>query len=271
MKNFINKVALITGAASGIGRGIALKCAYEQMKVVIVDIDRDNLEKVKHELLQITPHVLALQKDISNLSEIKDMISHVRHEYSSINLLVNNAGVSGPLGPVWELPTTQLEWTIKVNLSSIIYSLQSIIPLMIKQDDECHIVNISSHVGLNSNPHLTAYQITKHAITTLTETLEQDLRIAGHDKINASVFFPYFVKSNLANSGRHLKNNEKLHVSENSKEFLKTLANYTDNGIDTLTAAEILFNGIIGNNLYIFTDDETKKAFKSRADAILQP
>lgn len=269
MKDFIAKVALITGAASGIGRGIAIKCAREKMKLVIVDIDKDNLEVVQRELLQITPDVLALHKDVANLADVKEIVACAQQQYTTVNLLVNNAGVSGPFGPIWELPLEQLEWTLNVNLKSVTYTLQSIVPLMLKQNDECHIVNVSSHVGLITNPHLTAYQITKHAITTLTEALQQDLAIVGSAKINTSIFFPYFVKSNLANSGRHLIGVNQLYLSQYSRDFSSSISALTVNGIDPLEAAEILFNGIINNKLYIFTNEETKRAFKSRVESIL--
>lgn len=269
MKYFAGKTALITGAASGIGRGIAIKCATENMKIAIVDRDEANLEKVKHEILNITPHVIALCNDVSRPDDNKKLITQVQQKYNSINLLINNAGVSGPLGPVWEIPLEQLNWTLDINLKSVISLLQNVIPLMIKQNDECHIVNVSSHVGLISNPHLTAYQITKHAIVTLTESLQKDLEIYGHDKIGTSVFFPYFVKSNLAKSNRHLlKYNQELFIAEKSQQFLQLLSDLTNNGIDAITAAEILFAGIHQNNFYIYTNIATEIAFNERALAI---
>jgi short-subunit dehydrogenase len=160
-----------------------------------------------------------------------------------------------------------LQWTLDVNLMGTIYALRIIVPIMLAQKDQCHIVNVSSHAGLVSNPGLTAYQITKHAIVTLSETLQHDLMLRASN-IQTSVFFPFFVQSNLPNSGRHLKHKE-LYVANQARELLDKLTELTDQGISPTVAAEILFDGIRADQFYIFTDDRSKTSLEERVSNIL--
>jgi short-subunit dehydrogenase len=262
---------MITGAASGIGRGIAFKCASSQMKLALIDSDYINLVKLADELLTITPDVLILHYDITLANVFETITKQIIQRYGKINLLINNAGVSGPFGPIWETPLAQIDWTINVNLISVINCLHQVVPLMIKQNDDCHIVNVSSHLGLVTTAHLSGYQITKHAITAMTEALQQDLIAAGLNKINVSIFFPYFVQSNLANSARHLEAlNDTLYIANSAQQFFQDITELTNQGIDAITAADILFAGIAKNDLYIFTANETKDDFSLRSSKILR-
>jgi short-subunit dehydrogenase len=139
---------------------------------------------------------------------------------------------------------------------------------MLAEGSPAHIVNVSSHVGLVSEPYLSPYQMTKHGIVTLSESLEKELK-AKKAKIGVSVFFPYFVQSNLAHSDRHLR--EPLYVSREGKALLQGLSAMTDQGITPEKSAEILFKGVEAGAFYIFTDPETQKAFKARSEKILVP
>ncbi|MCE3268172.1 MAG: short-chain dehydrogenase/reductase [Burkholderiales bacterium] len=123
-------------------------------------------------------------------------------------------------GPIWEIPIDQLKWTLDVNLMGVIYGIKVFVPIMKKQNTPCHIVNVSSHAGLTSNAHFTPYQISKHAVVTITESLQQDLIAYGYNNIAASIFFPFFVQSNIANTGRHLEQKgTSLHISEQAQPF----------------------------------------------------
>jgi len=153
----------------------------------------------------------------------------------------------------------------------VVHGIKTFVPIMRRQNTPCHIVNVSSHAGLTSNAHFTPYQISKHAIVTLTESLQQDLITYDCNNIAASVFFPFFVQSNLADSGRHLKQkDESLYVSEPAQSFFEKLAILTNKGITSQSAADILFAGIKQNSLYIFTDEQTKTDFGVRCKNILE-
>jgi short-subunit dehydrogenase len=268
MKDFFDKVAVITGGASGIGFGLAQKCAQEKMKIVLADVDEDKLDQAKTLIeSQFGANVITITADISKQDQIEEIAEVSLEHYGRINLLINNAGVCGPLGAIWEIPSEQLQWTLDVNLIGTIYALRIIVPIMLAQKDQCHIVNVSSHAGLVSNPGLTAYQITKHAIVTLSETLQHDLMLRASN-IQTSVFFPFFVQSNLPNSGRHLKHKE-LYVANQARELLDKLTELTDQGISPTVAAEILFDGIRADQFYIFTDDRSKTSLEERVSNIL--
>lgn len=267
MNNFQDKVVVITGAASGIGLGIAEKCAQEKMKIVLADIEEDTLQQAVAHIKKIHSNVIAVTTDVTKANQIEKLANITLDTYGQVNLLINNAGVSGPFGPLWEIPMDQLQWTLDVNLMGVIYALKAFVPIMLKQNDECHIVNTSSHIGLVSSPHLTAYQITKHAIVTITEALQHDLRLYKNT-VGTSVFFPFFVQSKLPHSGRHLIDIP-LYVASQAQKLLDELTEQTNKGISPLHAAEILFEGIKVNKFYIFTDDKTKHCFRERAVNIL--
>jgi|SRR6185437_12033519 len=271
MQNFKNKVAVITGAASGIGLGIAIKCATEGMKVVLADFDEINLKLAEDQIRKITPYVISVITDVSKLDNVALLAQRTLEAYNQVDLLINNAGVGGPLGPIWEIPIDQLKWTLDINLMGVVYGIKTFIPIMKKQGTPCHIVNVSSHSGLTSAAHFTPYQISKHAVVTLTESLQQDLIAYGYTNIVASVFLPFFVQSNIANLSPNLiQKNESIHVSEGAKQFLRQLSIFNRKGITSQSAADILFAGIKQNSLYIFTNEQTKAEFQVRCKNILE-
>jgi NADP-dependent 3-hydroxy acid dehydrogenase YdfG len=121
--------------------------------------------------------------------------------YGSIDFLVNNAGVAIP-GPVWKLPVQDWDWIVGANLMSQVYAMKRVIPIMIKQDSECHILNVASVAGLITSNGMPAYHATKHASVALTESTSYDLQ-AINSKIKMSVFCPGFVQTDLHNYERH--------------------------------------------------------------------
>src|SRR5215471_5510451 len=143
MKEFKGKVAVITGAASGIGRGIAERCLTEGIKVVLADIDETSLRKTERELKSQGANVLAVRTDVSKRSEVEQLARQTLDAFGHVHLLFNNAGV-GAGGAPWEATWNDWEWVIGVNLWGVIHGVKVFTPLMLAQNTECHIVNTSS-------------------------------------------------------------------------------------------------------------------------------
>lgn len=201
MKEFRDKVAVITGAASGIGFGLAERCAQEGMKVVLAGINQDNLDRAEEELAPIGAKTLCVQTDVSQPADIEALAARTIEAFGAVHLLVNNAGVAAG-GSVWEATLADWQWVLGVNLWGAIYGVKVFLPIMYAQDTECHIVNNSSIAGLLPYHPSAPYQVTKHAVVALTENLYYSLT-QGNTKIRVSVLCPGWVKTRIMDSQRN--------------------------------------------------------------------
>src|SRR5437016_5156833 len=149
MRDFEGKVAVITGAASGMGRAYADRCASEGMKVVLADIDGPGLEAVVRELRQQKHDVLAVNTNVIELEEVERLAERTLSAYGKVHLVFNNAGVVGYMrGPLWEASTKDWDWTFGVNFWGVVHGLRTFIPIMLRQDEEGWMVNTASTMGL---------------------------------------------------------------------------------------------------------------------------
>jgi NADP-dependent 3-hydroxy acid dehydrogenase YdfG len=170
MKELKNKLAVITGAAAGIGRGIAQRCAAEGMKVVLAGINLDNLLRVEEVLKSKGAAVLSVQTDISKRDDLEALAEKTLETFGAVHLLVNNAGVGAGYS-IWESSWGDWEWVLGVNLWGVIYGLKVFVPIMLAQDTEDHIVNTASIAGLLPYHPSAPYQVSKHAVVALSEQL----------------------------------------------------------------------------------------------------
>ncbi len=279
MKDFKDKVAVITGGASGIGWGLAEQCAAEGMKVVVADVEEAALKQAEEKLKKGGADVLAVRTDVSRLADIVTLSQMALDKYGGVHLLFNNAGVNMPITartPVWEATLHDWEWIMGVNLWGIIYGIKVFLPIMMKQETECHIVNTSSMAGLIAEPQLVMYAVTKTAVITLTEGLYFQLKQAG-SRIGASVFCPAFVASRLGEAERNrparLKNQAETPADapapgEISRPSL--FAKYHDRILTPEASAEIVFNAIREDRFYIFTDPLVQELFSQREGNIVK-
>lgn len=281
MKLFKNKVAVITGGASGIGLGIANKCIQEQMKIIIADIDIKRLFRVEKKMKREGASVVAVHADVSKPDDMAHLAKIVLDTYGEINLLFNNAAV-GYTKYTWNYTLKDWEWQLGVNLLGVIHGIRIFVPIMLKQNNECHIVNISSIEGLisGSGPGGAIYGISKHAILSLTETLRRELQIMGA-KLKVSVVCPGWVSTRIIYGDIHrpsafqnnpnnliedTRNQDLYDPSESEKVFKQSPS------ISPQQAAEIIFQGIKSEKFYILThkDNYLKGLVKQRFDEILR-
>ena len=195
MKEFKGKVAVITGASSGIGRGIAERCVQEGMKVVLAGINETNLVKAQSELKSAGGTAISVPTDVSKRSDVELLARKTLDAFGAVHLLVNNAGIPGRMS-TWEATWNDWEWVIGVNLWGVINGVKVFTPLMLAQNTECHIVNTSSFAGLMAGYPGAPYAVTKHAVVALSECLYLELE-QRNARIKVSVLCPGNVKTNI--------------------------------------------------------------------------
>src|SRR5947209_3090517 len=201
MQEFKDKVAVITGAASGIGRALTDRCVQEGMRVVLADVEVETLTKTEASMKASGATVLAVRTDVSQARDVEALAQKTLNTFGAVHLLCNNAGVASE-AVVWESTIAEWEWVMGVNLWSVIHGVRVFVPIMLAQDTECHIVNTASMAGLISGPGLGAYKVTKHGVVALSETLYHELAERGA-KVKVSVLCPGVVSTRIMEGGRN--------------------------------------------------------------------
>ncbi len=270
MKDFAGKVAVITGAGSGFGREFARIAASLKMKLALADINQDALDAVTAELRAGESEVLSRRVDVSRADDMDAFAAQVFATYGAAHLLFNNAGV-GAGGFIWENTIKDWEWVLGVNLWSVIHGIRLFVPKMLAQGDECHIVNTASVAGLLSAQMMGVYNVSKHAVVTLSETLYQDLQVAKAN-VGVTVLCPAFVSTGIAASERNrpadLQDDAPLTASQ------KIAAAATMKAVQSgrITAAEVAaktFDCVRENKFYCFTHPKILGSVELRMQDIL--
>ena len=206
MKSFKDKVAVITGGASGFGREFARIGVAHGMKIVLADVQRDALEATRAELTAQGAQVLAHPTDVSKAADVAALAKAAVDAFGSIHLVFNNAGV-GSGGLAWENTEKDWQWVLGVNLWGVIHGVRTFTPLMLQAAAadpayQGHIVNTASMAGVLNAPNMGIYNVSKHAVVSLTETLYQDLNLI-EAPIGVSLLCPYFVPTGISDSHRN--------------------------------------------------------------------
>jgi len=262
---FTNKTALITGAASGIGRGLALHAAQLKMNVVLMDLNADGLNQT-YCLMADCPAMI-IQCDVSNLEAFKKAKEKIESEFGTVHFLFNNAGIFLE-GRAWKADQKNWQRIIDVNLMSVIYGLNLFVDEMIASQERCHIINTSSMAGIIVGPALAPYTTTKHAVVGLTRTLHEDL--ADNDKVGVSVLCPGLVKTNIIERD-HLGldlDESSIDQHESAKNNAQWLADGVKEGMTPEDLATIVFKKIENNEFWILTHPEFVEVYEAYANEI---
>ena len=258
MKNFQNRVAVITGAASGFGREFAIIGARLGMRLVLADVQQEALAATAAELEAQGAQVLAMPCDVRKGEQVEALAQAAMARFGAVHLVFNNAGV-GAGGLVWESTQADWEWVLGVNLWGVIHGVRVFTPLMLAcaKDDpdfEGHLVNTASMAGLLNPPTMGVYNVSKHAVVSLTESLYHDLDLVGAP-IGASVLCPYFVQTGISQSDRNRPDDVPASAPTASQIASQaTMAKAVSSGkVSATEVAERTFAAIAEKQFYIYS------------------
>jgi NAD(P)-dependent dehydrogenase (short-subunit alcohol dehydrogenase family) len=266
MKEFEGKTAVITGAASGIGKAMAERFAQEKMQVVLADIEEEALEKTVENLRQYQHRVIGVKTDVLVEESINELFAKATAEYGNIHILCNNAGIGANSGnkAIWEIDKQDWDWVMGVNYQGVLQGIQTFLPHMLEHGEEGHVLTTVSMAGLL--PGAGTYGVSKHAVMALTEALSRDL-ITREAKINASVLCPGFVDTNIDKSER----NRPSHLGEaqdaSNEMGAEIMSSMLRQGKKPEEIAEIVFEAVKENIFYILShpawDDSLRAHFEN--------
>jgi len=275
MKQFEGRVAVITGAASGLGREFANTAAGLGMKLVLADVDAEALERATDELQAGGAEVLSMVVDVRKCAHVEELADAAMIRFHCVHLVFNNAGV-GAGGLIWENTEADWEWVLGVNLWGVIHGVRLFTRLMLecaRRDPgyEGHIVNTASMAGLLNAPAMGVYNVSKHAVVSLTETLYHDLRLVDAP-ISASVLCPYFVPTAIDRSHLHrpheLQHDAAPTASQLAAQGLVSKA--VESGkVSAADVARITFEAIREGRFYIYSHPQALGSVAERMDAIV--
>jgi NAD(P)-dependent dehydrogenase (short-subunit alcohol dehydrogenase family) len=277
ISDFKNKTAVLTGAGSGFGLECARIGAKLGMNLVLADVQQDALDNTVAEMQAAGAQVLAMKVDVSKADQVEALGAATLVRFGAPHFVFNNAGV-GSGGLIWENTLADWEWVVGVNLMGVAHGVRVFTPMMLdaaKNDPayQGHIVNTASMAGLLSAPNMGVYNVTKHAVVSLSETLYQDLALVT-DQISASVLCPFFVPTGISQSHRNRPDEFKTPGAKPTKSQLIGQA-MSDKAVGSgkVTAAQVaqmVFDAIAVNQFYIYSHPKAIGSVQTRLEDILQ-
>ncbi|MFQ5519970.1 MAG: SDR family NAD(P)-dependent oxidoreductase [Candidatus Methylomirabilia bacterium] len=262
MEQLNDRVAVVTGGASGIGRALALALAGEGMRVILADIDEMGMADTVAAIRQRRGEALAVRADVSVLEDVQALADQAQAAFGRIHILCNNAGV-GVWGGLETATYRDWQWVMGVNLWSVIHGLLAFLPRMIAQREGGHIVNTASMAGLIATQGLGIYNTTKYAVVGLSETLAKDLRPYN---IGVSVLCPMGVATRIRESERNRPEPLRNPVQQTKSEPVELMGR-------TLTPDEVaarVLAAIRENQLYVITHEEGLEPLRRRLQRMEQ-
>jgi NAD(P)-dependent dehydrogenase (short-subunit alcohol dehydrogenase family) len=270
MKSFADRVAVITGAGSGIGRALAEAAAERGMQVVAADIEEPTLNTTVDAIRADGGTAIAVPTDVSDAASVERLATTAYNEFGGVHLLCNNAGVfSG--GFVWERTVADWDWVMGVNLYGIVHAINSFVPRMLAQGDEGHVVNTASMGGLITNAYSGPYYASKFAAVGVTECLAHDLAAVG-SSIGVSVLVPSLIATNIGTSERNRTeryvDRNRLEMAPDEEFVTQMLRDSTSAGMPPAEVAQIVFDAIRAEQFYIPTKPSYRDQIDSRHEAM---
>lgn len=274
IQDFKGKTAVLTGAGSGFGLECARIGAKLGMNLVLVDVQQDALDKATAEIEATGVPVLSRRVDVSSKEQMESLAALVEQRFGAPHFVFNNAGV-GSAGLVWENSVRDWEWVLGVNLWGVIHGVRLFTPMMLAAASKDpnwrgHIVNTASMAGLLTPPNMGIYNVSKHAVVSLTETLYQDLKLVS-DQLSTSVLCPYFVPTGINQSHR---NRPAEMADEKATQSQLIGQAMTDKAVGSgkVSAAEVaqlVFDAISADRFYIFSHPRALGNVRARMEGIV--
>ena len=273
MREFEGKTAVVTGAASGMGRAFAERFARAGMHVVLADIEEEALKTAVRELEQEEHRVIGVVTNTMSRDSMQALARRAIDEFGKVHIVCNNAGVTsrGDAGAagrrgVWEIPQSDWDWLVGVNFWGVLYGLQVFIPHMLEHGEEGHIVNTASLAGLI--PGGGAYGVTKHGVLALSEGLYRDLQ-ARDARIGASVLCPGFVNTGIFKAERNRPEEFASGLPESNTGARANIDSVLQHAKQPAEIAEIVFEAIQSDRFYILPHPAWDEIVRSRVEHVL--
>ncbi|HRH27179.1 MAG TPA: SDR family oxidoreductase [Aquabacterium sp.] len=270
------QTVVITGAGSGFGLELARLAAAKGLNLVLTDVQQDALDAAVAELSAVGVQVAALRGDVSRAEDVQALADLCMERFGAPHVVINNAGVAHG-GLIWEHTQRDWEWVLGVNLFGVVHGLRVFMPLMLeaaRQDPtwQGHMVNVASMAGLLNSPNMGAYNVSKHAVVSLSETLYQDLALVT-DQVHASVLCPYFVPTGIHLSHRNrpaeLRSEGKPTASQMIAQAMSTKA-VTSGRVTAADTAQLVFNAIEAGQFYVYTHPQALGMVQTRLEDVVQ-
>ena len=270
------QTVVITGAGSGFGLELARLAAAKGLNLVLTDVQQDALDAAVAELSAVGVQVAALRGDVSRAEDVQALADLCMERFGAPHVVINNAGVAHG-GLIWEHTQRDWEWVLGVNLFGVVHGLRVFMPLMLeaaRQDPtwQGHMVNVASMAGLLNSPNMGAYNVSKHAVVSLSETLYQDLALVT-DQVHASVLCPYFVPTGIHLSHRNrpaeLRSDGKPTASQMIAQAMSTKA-VTSGRVTAADTAQLVFNAIEAGQFYVYTHPQALGMVQTRLEDVVQ-
>jgi NAD(P)-dependent dehydrogenase (short-subunit alcohol dehydrogenase family) len=275
MKDLKGRVAVVTGAASGIGRALAQTLAGAGMKVVLSDIEDAALGRVADELETAGAEVLSVRTDVSKPEQVEELARRTVEAFGAVHVLCNNAGVAVGGGvATWESTLDDWQWIVGVNLLGVVHGIHTFIPLMLQQDAEGHIVNTASIAGLITSPGNALYGVTKHAVVTLSESLHNELAAQGA-RLRVSVLCPGWVNTRIVDADRNrpaeLGDAAMPALPPEQVEMMRELMRkLLEGGLDAKEVAALVVDAIREGRFYILPHPDWTHMIEHRMTNVLE-
>jgi NAD(P)-dependent dehydrogenase (short-subunit alcohol dehydrogenase family) len=274
--NFKNKTAVLTGAGSGFGLECARIGAKLGMNLVLADVQQDALDKAAAEISALGAQVLPFKLDVSKADQVEAMGAATLERFGAPHFVFNNAGV-GSGGLIWENTLKDWEWVVGVNIMGVAHGVRVFTPMMLeaaKRDPsyQGHIVNTASMAGLLNAPNMGVYNVSKHAVVALSETLYQDLRLVT-DQVSASVLCPFFVPTGISQSHRNRPDEFKQRGVKPTKSQMigQAMSDKAVNSgkVSAADVAQMVFDAIAEDRFYIYSHPKAIASVQTRLEDIM--
>jgi NAD(P)-dependent dehydrogenase (short-subunit alcohol dehydrogenase family) len=268
MSKWAGKVAVVTGAASGIGLGLAERFAAEGMKLVLADID-PQLSAVAERFGADGVDAIAVHTDVADADQVNALAAKALETFGAVHIACNNAGTGGP-SAFTDLRLEDWQFQIGVNLWGVIHGVRAFLPIMLEQN-EGHIVNTASMGGLIHGPYIAPYNVSKAGVVALTETLHHELALSGSN-VGVSVMCPGAVQTNMNNEPNVPPERKMLtrKVSPQIEQLRKSLVEQLDqHGLDVPAVAAMVLDAIEKGRVHILTNPEFTPLLQQRIDGII--
>lgn len=271
MDDLRGKVAVVTGAASGIGRAMAERFGREGMRLVLADVEQGALDATAAELAADGFELTSIRVDVSSQADVEAMAAATFERFGTVHVVCNNAGVGSRGLTMHDLPTQDYEWVLGVNVWGVIHGIRAFLPHL-RLQDEGHIVNTASVSGLYHLPRMGPYNASKAAVIALSETLHHELAAEG-SHVGVSVVCPSWVRTNISAAVRNIP--ERLAwdlTTEQAAEMAEYKAKRRALQPDAMDAADVagqVVDAIRGQRFYVITHPESLDQIRARFDRIL--